>query len=131
MHAHAHYDQDQAGDLDPNDFLEVIGELREEVESMGGEVSDVLKENEELKREVARLKTRRKSGRTRSEMERIKRECLEGLDRLNELASVTRIGPRQPSPQMQQQQAPEPRRASGDSAWMKKMMMVMMMADMA
>ncbi len=130
MHAQAYHDEDQTGGLDPNDFLEVIGELREEVESMGGEVSDVLKENEELKREVARLKTRRKGGRSRSQMERIKRECLDGLDRLNELASVTRIGPRRLQ-QKVPQQAPEPRRASSDSAWMKKMMMVMMMADMA
>lgn len=129
MHARAYSHEDETDGFDPADFLEVIGELREEVQAMGGEVSDVLRENDELKRQVTRLKLRHKGGRSRSEMQRIKQECLDGLDRLNELASVTRIGPRRlPVPE---QQTPEPRHTSSDSSWMKKMMMVMMMAEMA
>lgn len=129
MHARADYRENETDGLDEVDFLEVIEALREEVESMGGEVSDVLRENEDLKRQVARLKLRRKGSRSRSEAQRIKQECLDGLDRLNELASVTRIGPRR-LPEAEQP-TPEPKRTSSDSSWMKKMMMVMMMAEMA
>ena len=104
--------------LDQVEFLEVIGALREEVQSMGSDVRDVLRENEELKEEVSRLKHRRRNAKpSRSNMRQIKQDCLEGLDRLNELAAETRGGGRSSDD-------------GGSGPWMKKMMMFMMMADL-
>lgn len=129
MQARAHcrpVEDDTPVDFDRNDFLSMLGELRCELQSMGSDMRDVLRENEDLQTEVDELRQRRKVNSKQSEMHRLKRECLDGLEHLHDLASVTREKSRRASI----------RRDAVDSGleegapWLKKMMMMMMISEM-
>ncbi len=112
------------GHPDQTDILEAFFSLRDELRSVVGDVRGVMKENETLKEEVSRLRSAPSP--KRSEVDRIKQECADGLARLQELTAATRAGARGPVPTRS-----EVRESSaGDSGWMRKMMMVMMMAEM-
>ncbi len=125
--AHCHIVDDEiSGDFDRRDFLSALGELRGELQSMGSDMRDVLRENEELRETVNELKQRRRVKSKQSEMHRLKRECLDGLEHLHELASVTREKSRQASTRSD----PVDSGLGEGGPWLKKMMMMMMVAEM-
>jgi len=128
MHAHANQrdaDRDLSDDADREEILATVASLRHDVSSMASEIREVLRENAELKEKLSRAKGSRSGEQWISEAQRIQRE-VDQLVRLHEAASAARPR-RRPAPR---RDAAE-REGRGESqAWMKKMMMFMMLADM-
>jgi regulator of replication initiation timing len=109
-------------EIDRAELLEIIGSLRQEVQSVSGDVRVVLEENRRLKDELDRLRERRRGEDRFSEVRQI-REELDHLVRMHEAATSGRSRQREP--------ARSESGSSDKSAWMKKMMMFMMMAELA
>lgn len=118
------------GELDNIELLKTVASLRRDFLSMSTDIREVLKENEKLQREVDRLKEHQRESvggsRGLSEVHRVKSEVDE-LIRLHEMASRGKArAERRPV----REQQPVDREQGSHSEWFKKMMMVMMMAEM-
>jgi hypothetical protein len=116
------------GELDRMDLIKTVHSLRRDVQNMYTDIREVLEENEKLHQEVEKL---REHGSVRKEnpvsnVHRVKQEVDE-LIRMHEMASSGRG--RAKSDYRGSSRRPTENRG-GDSDFMKKMMMFMMMAEM-
>jgi hypothetical protein len=137
-------------EISRTELLEIVGSLRQEVQSVSSDIRVVLKENKKLKDEVERLQGRGQDGQRFSDegeqrfpdegeqrfsdARRVRRE-LEELMRMHEAASgrgkrrqatrseATRSGATRSGPSNGDQ-------SSDKGAWMKKMMMFMMISEL-
>ncbi len=130
MHAQA-FDYEvangMANDLDPVELLNTVMSLRQDVSSISGDVREVLKENARLKKEVSRLQNRRKSTQSVSEIKRMKNELDQMMNMHDAMSSGRAKSVRAP----RQQESLDDSGSAANSSWMKKMMMFMMLAEMA
>lgn len=126
MHAHANHSEADRGfsdEPDREEILATVASLRRDVSSMASEIREVLRENAQLKAQLDRSKGPRSGEQWISEAQRIQRE-VDQLVRLHEAASASRPR-RRPAPRRDERDSRD-----GSQAWMKKMMMFMMLADM-
>lgn len=120
------------GELDRVELLKTVHSLRRDVQMMYTDIREVLKENEKLHREVEKLRENsyepnyEREDSTVSNAHRVKQEVDE-LIRLHEMASSGR-GRSRNDHRGNSRRTTEGR--GGDSDFMKKMMMFMMMAEM-
>lgn len=118
-------DERHEQDLDRVDILEAVTSLREELNLVANDIRSVISENTRLRRELEEFRGNRERRQRVSEVHRIKDE-IDELIRLHEAVSGERSRPREERPLYL---------ANGcgcddRSAWMKKMFMMMMMADL-
>jgi regulator of replication initiation timing len=122
----------QEGQFGEVELLEVLVALRQEVRTMAGEVKDVVRENEALKAEVHRLRTRQQATRKRTDVEKIRRECNDGLAKLQALAEYAKsaVTPK-PTRRARAEElvAAQSAQAEADKK-MRKMMLLMLLGDM-
>jgi hypothetical protein len=112
--------------LDREEFIRSMASLREDVSSMSTDVRQVLDENVELKQELRRLKARRRSQRSNSELRRLKQQ----LDQLIDLHESALDSDRGRGREL----CERPERvgiARTNGSWMTKMMMFMMLSELA
>ena len=113
-------------EFDRVELLKLVTSLRRDVRSMQSDIQEVLTENETLKKEVDRLRGRRKKEHRLSEMQQLKQE-IDQLMHSHEAASSGRNRRYETPPTR------EPLNGNGSSrsaSWMKKMMMFMMINEM-
>lgn len=109
---------------------EALSSLRQEFHLVATDMRKVIDENARLSGEVKRLKKSRRVKHRASEVQRIRQECVEGLSRLQEVADSTRSTRSTRS----RRRGDERETLAGGSPsdnWMKKMMMFMMMNELA
>lgn len=109
---------------DRTELIKAVVSLRKEVASITNNMQQMLKENQRLKQEMNRIHHRRDTDHRFSDIHRVKSEIDKLVDRY-QTASQGRI--------------PQQRRSFGESeyvsgsvensAWAKKMMLIMMMAE--
>jgi len=107
-----------------DEILETVASLRKDVVTMSSNIREVLKENAELKEELGKLRGGRRSGEHwLSEAQRIRAE----VDQLLQMHTAAGGGRSQG-----RRRAPQPvDTGRGESpAWLKKMMMFMMLSEM-
>ena len=132
MQAHNQSKEDisKAEKVGRKELVDTIVSLRQDLYSMASDIKEVLKENAKLKTELHQAQERPPVNQSISEMQRMKQE-IDDLMQLHQLASFNSKRSRRPSTR------PVARSRYGyDSseqdrgAWIKKMMMFMMMAEL-
>ncbi len=122
--------RDAATDLDPATLAQSLGALRQELRSLAGELHASQRDNAALRQELDRLQAEprvdqpRACGRPMPQVQRFKRELEDQLERLRRVSAARAARVEEPSP--------EPPRASGtgDAAWLRRMVVYMMMAEL-
>ena len=128
MEAQAYYTKknyNRLEEMNRAELLDHVVSLREDVTSVAAEVRLVLDENKKLKAEVDRLRGYDKKEKPVANVNRMKQE-IDELIRLHEAASSARTG----RPEDTMRDIRPSAEVDAGSAWMKKMMMFMMLSEM-
>jgi hypothetical protein len=118
--------RETSDELEREEFVRSMASLREDVCSMSTDIRQVLSENMALRQEVGRLKARRESGQSTSELRRLKRQ-LDRLIEAHESASAPGGGRGRRHTERPSGWEDPPKGGS----WMNKMMMFMMLSELA
>jgi len=112
-------------DVDRAELLKTIMALRQDVNSVATDVQVVLRENAQLKERMQELRAQGKGNKWVSEAQRVRQECDQWV-RMHDAAA----GGRTRIPEMPRRESPARSAPADTNSWMKKMMMVMMMAEL-
>lgn len=119
------FDDSELQDLDRTEILNSVASLRRELNAMATDIRSVISENVRLRDELEEIRDHRHSARPVSEVHRIKSE-IDQLIQMHETVSAGRSRP----PRDSYRQPANGNGSEDKSAWMKKMMMFMMMAEL-
>jgi regulator of replication initiation timing len=126
VYAYSHHNEEKGtiDNQDTEDILDTVVSLRKEIHTMATDIQDVIQENIKLKEEVDILRQQRQHKNHLSDIQRMKQE-IDQLVNLHQTVSArqTRSNPKTPG-QIRDESA------SNEKAWMKKMMMFMMMSEL-
>jgi len=127
---YAHFDRDETGNepienLDREELIRTVIALRNDVYSIASDIHEVIKKNDRLEKEVQRLRSHRTEEPQRNKAQQVKQE-IDNLVSLFDAASTRRAR----ATRAAENRILEDRADQAQSPWMKKMMMMMMIADM-
>jgi hypothetical protein len=129
--AHRDFDEFGAPGFDPATLAHDLAALRQQLRSLASDLHTSQRENAALRHELDRVRTREAAPpppaarRPMPEVQRFKQELEDQLARLRRVAAARTVDADEPAP------APAPtREARGGDAWMRRMMLCVMMSEL-